>query len=577
MSIPSSGSPDHTAQIERVQLAVDFVERLNARYAAESLRWDLRGYRANPAKFAYDVLGSIYWHKQERSARAVATHRRVAVKSANGVGKTYLAADLALWFLCCYQPSIVLTTAPTWRQVRHVLWEEIRRRFVNAKQKMPGTLLATRIKVDEGWFAIGLATDRPDKFQGFHARNILIILDEASGIPDPIWDAAETIAVGQNNKILAIGNPLRTDGRFYRIFRDRSGWLKLTISALEHPNITGNGRQIPGAVTLPYLEDRLTDWCERLESFSSSSSSSCSAGTYDEGEGLSPPEHMDQPRAGPDSQHSGFSGSPPVREPGTINSQLDHTPDTFTFNGNCYRPNNLFRARVLGEFPDAGDESLISLRWIEAATEDNRTLPAEGIRRAAADIARFGDDSTVIGFRIGPVVKHFDVVHGSDTMEVAGKIKNLAYDLSPQAIAIDSIGIGAGVVDRLFEMGVEGVEAVNVSKPAFDVERFANRRAELYWGLRERFHTGDIVIPREEKLIEELASIKYLITSRGQIQIESKDKMKRRSASSPDRADMLALLFDGAADSLLSWNEHAAPAYVTPSPATLLREEMRNW
>jgi hypothetical protein len=160
-------------------------------------------------------------------------------------------------------------------------------------------------------------------------------------------------------------------------------------------------------------------------------------------------------------------------------------------------------------------------------------------------------------------------------MAVAGRISAIAYQHHPQAIAVDSIGIGAGVVDRLIELGIEGVEGVNVSRPAYDPERFANRRAELYWGLRERFRVGDIVIPNDEKIIQELAAIRYLITSRGQIQIESKDQMKRRLESSPDRADMLALLFDGAADSLLAWNP--AIQEREPSPAAHLRAEMRIW
>ena len=74
-------------------------------------------YRRDPAGFAREVLGSTWWRAQEETARLVARQRRVAVKAANGVGKTYLAADIVLWFLYCHAPSVALTTAPTWRQV----------------------------------------------------------------------------------------------------------------------------------------------------------------------------------------------------------------------------------------------------------------------------------------------------------------------------------------------------------------------------------------------------------------------------------------------------------------------------
>jgi hypothetical protein len=119
---------------ERIKvLAEGLLERfcrvLNARFWEDAWAKRMAAYRKRPERFAREVLGSSWWSKQREAAELVAGNRRVAVKSANGVGKTYLAADLALWFLYSHRPSIVLTTAPTWRQVRYLLWEEIRRRF----------------------------------------------------------------------------------------------------------------------------------------------------------------------------------------------------------------------------------------------------------------------------------------------------------------------------------------------------------------------------------------------------------------------------------------------------------------
>ena len=145
-----------------------------------------------------------------------------------------------------------------------------------------------------------------------------------------------------------------------------------------------------------------------------------------------------------------------------------------------------------------------------------------------------------------------------------------AYNHHPDSIAVDCIGIGAGVVDRLRELGTDGVIAVNVSHAAYDPDRFANRRAELYWGLRERFHKGTISIKDDPRLIEELAAIRYKITSQGQIRIERKHEMKRRLRRSPDRADMLALLFDGPV-------ELPGPIHMPPSPLERLRQERRVW
>ncbi len=509
----------------REQILRDFCVRLNRRFLEEVWKGRMTRYRRKPEAFARRALGSLWWEKQREVAESVAHHRRTAVKSANGVGKTYLAADLALWFLYCYQPSVVLTTAPTRRQVRHLLWEEIRRRFRGARESLPGELLQERLSVGPGWYALGLATDEPVRFQGFHAENLLILFDEASGIADEIWEAAEGIAVGKNNRIVAIGNPMTTSGRFYRIFQSEPLWRRHTISALDHPNVTGRGAPIPGAVTAEVVEERVLEWCEEI-----------------------PPGE-----AGADA-------------------------DLLVWRGRRYRPNNAFRVRVLGEFPDSGEDTLIPLRWIEAAAarwrEEYRSgAGLTGVRHAAADVARFGGDWTVIGLRIGSVVTRLEAIQGCDLMEVAGRVARLAQEERPERIAIDGIGIGAGVADRLQELRIAGVEAVNVSLPACDRERFANRRAELYWGLRERFRTGDITIPPDEALCSQLAQIRYAYTSRGQIQMASKEAMRRRGGGSPDRADMLALLFDGAAGEGFSGELRSLP----PSAAAQLRAEMEGW
>ncbi len=596
------------------------VDQINSHFAHDSWRWRIMSYRSRPAAFAREVLGSEWTAKQEEIARMVRRCRRVAVKSANGVGKTYLAADLALWFLYTHENSIVLTIAPTNRQVRFALWKEIHARLRTARlpsrqpanltlnpnlnpnpnldrvrgrtrtrirtrpsnpqpsgsldaaplrasralnPQLPGRAYATRLQLQPDWYAVGLSSDTVDNLQGFHAEHLLIIIEEASGIPEPFWAALETMAVADNNKIVAIGNPLRASGRFYRIFTRALGWKPLTLSALDHPNIRGRAKPIPGCVTPAYIQDRINDWCEPILADSDLADMSDSSDLSD------------------NHQPSEFSCAPLVRAHETINHQpvltTPHTgdqsaPDVITHEGRKYRPNSLFRARVQGEFPSADDDSLIPLRWIEAASR--RTLPKNSHRRMAADIARFGDDKTVIGIRHGPVITKLLPFHGLDTTAIAGHINRLAYEVHPEAIAVDSIGIGAGVVDRLYETGTEGVEAINVSLPAYDPERFLNRRAELYWGLRDRFRIGDIDIPDNDLLIEELSQIRYQITSRGQIRIESKDEIKKRLGRSPDYADTVALLFDGAGAALFTF-EYTRP--LGPSAAQQLRDEMKVW
>jgi phage terminase large subunit len=526
---------------ETVRLLRELTAKIETRFAQEMLDERMRTYRTRPERFAAEVLGSHWWSRQKDAAELVAKHRRVAVKSANGVGKTYLAADLALWFLYTHRPSIVLTTAPTWRQVRYLLWEEIRKRFRSLEPPLPGRLLNTRLSAAEGWFALGLATDDPVKFQGFHADNLLIIFDEASGIPDSIWEAAEGVAVGKTNKVLAIGNPLTTTGRFYKLFKSQSGWRRQTISALSHPNITEAEPAIPGAVTPEAIDERVQEWATAEEE------GEC--GSVGEGE----------------------CGRGGVWECGSV-GEGERTAATFEWRGRRYRPNGMFRSRVLGEFPDSDEDTLIPLRWIEEAVE--RKLPADGCRRAAVDVARFGSDSTVIGLRAGSRVIRMDVVQGADLMEVSGRAARLAFEERPESIAVDVVGLGSGVVDRLVELGIDGLAPFNGGESAHNRERFANRRAEVYWAMRERFRTGDISIPRDETLVEELAGLKYQHTSRGQIKMESKDEMKRRGMKSPDRADMLSMLFDSAFDGPSGPTE---PRSREPSHTEAFRSEMRGW
>jgi len=218
----------------------------------------------------------------------------------------------------------------------------------------------------------------------------------------------------------------------------------------------------------------------------------------------------------------------------------------------------LYQARVLGEFPTQGDDSLLSLTWIEAAIERGRVdgfvIPIEGEIVAGQDVARYGSDDSANITRRGSVVTAMQTWHGNDTMETTGRARRIAVDAGAN-LQIDEIGVGAGVVDRLNELNSEkdaafvGVTGVNVGNPANDTEKFANLRAEICWGLRERFYAGDITfapdIPQEllDRLTGELTTLKYKTNSRGQIVIESKDDMRKRGLPSPDLADALMLAF----------------------------------
>ena len=131
-------------------------------------------------------------------------------------------------------------------------------------------------------------------------------------------------------------------------------------------------------------------------------------------------------------------------------------------------------------------------------------------------------------------------------MATAGQVTRAVREHAPAVVRIDEIGIGAGVVDRLRELGHSMVQGVNVSTRSSSPEHFANLRAEIYDGLRQRFEEGRIAVPDDKELIGQLSSLRYLFTSSGQMKLEDKDELRRRGFPSPDHADALALAFGSA-------------------------------
>lgn len=424
-----------------------------------------------------EVLKGDPWQKQVDILESVRDNRQTAVRSCHGAGKSWTAGAAALWFLYAFPQSLVITTAPTDRQVRQILWQEIRtmHRRAGGRRTLPvggvGRPLTKQLDVAEGWRAFGFSTRIPDNLQGLHAEHILVIVDEAAGVLAEIWDAISALLTSGHSRMLAIGNPTDTGGEFYKLFKD-PGAAKIKIGYEDTPNFqdTDDDGQYaivnPSLITPAWVEERRRKWGE------------------------------DSP---------------------------------------------MFQARVLGNFPTASSDALIPLTLIEAAQERSLT-PAEPVE-LGVDVARYGSDTTVQALRRGPVLRLVSVTAKEDTMETTGRVATTIRAEQPSAVKVDSDGLGAGVTDRLRELGFEVIE-IHGGSAAMEPERFANARAEWYWGLRERFVSGDIDVEADDDdLANQLASLKYKVDSRGRIQIESKDEMKRRGLSSPDRADAACYAF----------------------------------
>lgn len=210
---------------------------------------------------------------------------------------------------------------------------------------------------------------------------------------------------------------------------------------------------------------------------------------------------------------------------------------------------NVYRVRVLGEFPLSEDDATIPLGLVESAISRD-VAPTDHAVVWGLDVARFGDDTTALAKRCGNVLlepvrewKKLDLMQTCGI--VAREFRETSEAMRPAAINVDVIGIGAGVVDRLRELGLP-VRGVNVGEAAASrPERYLRLRDDLWWMTREWFESRIVTIPRDDALISELVGPKYKIESSGKIKIESKDDMKKRGLKSPNKADALCLTFAG--------------------------------
>ncbi len=201
----------------------------------------------------------------------------------------------------------------------------------------------------------------------------------------------------------------------------------------------------------------------------------------------------------------------------------------------------LIRAWLEGDW-DSLESGNYLFKYADIKDAIERECGTDKIKVLGVDISRFGDDFSVACIREGTKVIWLEQWAKSDLMTTTGKVINLIQRFSPDAVNIDVIGIGAGVVDRLKEQKFK-VNGVNVGEAASDKLKYANVRAEAYWQLAERFQRGEISIPDDLELIAQTSSIKYKFDSHGRLQIEAKEDMKKRGLRSPDKTDALMLAF----------------------------------
>ncbi len=215
-----------------------------------------------PLEFARGIELDTLWERQCDVLRAIERHPRVTVRSGHGVGKTHAAAVAAVWFLAEHTPVLVTTTAPTFRQVRDVLWPEIRRLWQRTQfaDRGVGQVNRTEIRLTDCRRAFGFSTNEPQRLQGLHCENILVIVDEAGGVPAEIYEAVMGLLTSRNSRLLLIGNPVSPSGFFYDSHKPGSGFERLHISCADSPNVIERREVVPGLVTAEWIEAQRAQW-----------------------------------------------------------------------------------------------------------------------------------------------------------------------------------------------------------------------------------------------------------------------------------------------------------------------------
>lgn len=399
---------------------------------------------------------------------------RISIRSGHGVGKSALLAWVVIWFQATRYPAKIGTTAPTAHQLEDILWAEIGVWFKRMPPELQAEFNLTHLRMalasdPAGSFAVGRTArpEQPEALQGFHSENTLILVDEASGVPDAVFEVALGAMSTEHAITLLAGNPTRLSGYFYDTHhRLRDRWATFKVSSEDVPRARG------------------------------------------------------------------------------------HIDDIVARYG---KPSNAYNVRVLGDFPSSEDDSVISLAMCQAAVERHEKkaiLPVDTLAPIwGVDVARYGDDRSALAKRqANLLLEPVKSWRGLDTMQTASRVfeeyRNTDEHLKPRWIMVDVIGIGAGVVDRLKQLGAP-VRGINVGESASSNERYMRLRDELWFKGREWLESGQSLMVRDDALIAELIEPKYTHTATEKVVVERKEDLKKRTGRSPDLADAFLLTLAG--------------------------------
>jgi len=419
-------------------------------------------YFSDPAGYVKDVLQIAPDQWQQDVLEAIVDNDRVAVASGHGIGKTALTSFLIHWFIATRPNPQIVVTANTQQQLATKTWRELSKWNQKALNGEWFKWTATRFSMigsEETWsaHAIPWSENNSEAFAGTHEENVLIVFDEASAIPDVIWEVCEGAMTTDGAKWAAFGNPTRNTGKFHSCFnRQRHRWHTMQIDS-RSAKMTD--------------KDQIQEWVD------------------------------------------------------------DYGEDS-----------DFVRVRVRGVFPRAGDTQFISAELVENAVAEEAYVPQGTPKLMGVDVARFGADQSVIAMRHGRKLEPLLKFRELDTMALASLVADKINEFQPDAVFVDGVGVGSGVVDRLRQLGFEIIEVIAGKSPdEGNKDKYTNKRAEMWDRMKHWLDGADI--PDDQELVADLMSPEYGFNARMRLQLEKKEDMKKRGLASPDCADALALTF----------------------------------
>lgn len=460
-------------------------------YALDAIELDTQAERwANdPAAWVSERLKAHAWSKQVEIMHSVRDTIRTAVPACHGPGKSQMAAWVIAWWVDTKRlgESVVVTTAPTAQQVRAILWRYLRR--IHRAADLPGFITQGMVpewKIDGELVAFGRkpADYDQDAFQGMHDTELLVVFDEACGIPEQLWNAAESLMTNDETcRFLAIGNPTSTSAYFYTACTSAPGWNVIPISAYDTPNLTGE--QVPDAVaqrlvSRAWVEDKVTRWGAGSPIFKAKVLGEFS----DDEDALIPMSWViDAQHRWMDWRDSG------IEPPGAVTFGVDV--------GHLGEDRTIIATRKR--------DVIIKLEsWSKTTTVATTTLVEARLDASIQSVA------VVDGIGIGAGVV--------DLLRHRGK------NVRPFIASASSKGM----------------------RDATGMLRFANMRSYAWWNLRELLDPAlgsTLCLPPDDDLAADLCAPGWTERAGGILQVEAKDDVKKRLGRSTDKGDAVVQAF----------------------------------